>query len=353
MRFAQRPSARLLALPLALTLLAAACGSNDDDAADPGTGGESNGSEELSGDIVVSGSSTVEPISIDVAQKFRDVAPGVNVSVTGPGTGDGFQAFCSGDTDISDASRPIKAEEIEACEASGIEFVEMKVAIDGIAVLTSPDGEGIAPCLSFADMYALVGPESQGLEQWSDANDLASELEGAQAAPYPGVPLVITAPGEESGTYDSFVEIVLEDLADERGQEAQTRPDYQASADDSVIIQGIQGAPSSFGWVGFAFFESNQDTVKAFEVAGEDGTCVAPTPETIADGSYPIARPLFIYANTAKLDEKPELVEFVDYYLSDEGITSATDVGYVGLPDDELEATRAAFESRETGSREG
>jgi phosphate transport system substrate-binding protein len=342
-----------------MTMLAAACGDDgdvdDDGDAAPGTDTASDpaGSGELSGDIVISGSSTVEPISIDVAGKFGEIAPDVNVAVSGPGTGDGFQAFCNGDTDISDASRAIKPEEIEACEANGVEFVEMKVAIDGIAVLTSPDGEGISECLSFADMYALVGPESQGFEQWSDANELAAELEGTVGAPFPEVPLVITAPGEESGTYDSYVEIVLEDIADERGQEPETRPDYQASADDNVIIQGIQGSPSSFGWVGYAFFEGNQDTVKAFEVAGDDGTCIAPTAETIADGSYPIARPLFIYASVEKLEEKPALVEFVDFYLSEEGITSATEVGYVGLPDEEIEATREAFESRETGTREG
>ncbi len=346
-----RPSMRLLALPMALFLLAAACGESED-AADPGST-EPTGGEELSGEIVISGSSTVEPISIDVAGKFGEIAPGVNVAVSGPGTGDGFQAFCNGDTDISDASRAIKPEEIEACEASGVDFIEMKVAIDGIAVLTSPEGGEISECLSFADMYALVGPESQGFEQWSAANDLAAELEGTVGAPFPDVPLTITAPGEESGTYDSFVEIALESIAEERGQEPQTRPDYQASADDNVIIQGIQGAPNSFGWVGYAFFEANQDTVKAFEVAGEDGACVAPTAETISDGSYPIARPLFIYANLQKLEEKPELAEFVEFYLSEEGITSATEVGYVGLPDEEIEATREAFESRETGTREG
>jgi hypothetical protein len=175
LRFAQRRSARLLALLLTLTMLAAACG-DDGDAGDAAPGTDS-GSGELSGDIVISGSSTVEPISIDVAGKFGEIAPDVKVAVSGPGTGDGFQAFCSGETDISDASRAIKPEEMEACEANGVEFVEMKVAIDGIAVLTSPDGEGISECLSFGDMYALVGPESQGFEQWSQANDLARTVE--------------------------------------------------------------------------------------------------------------------------------------------------------------------------------
>ncbi|HEV2811021.1 MAG TPA: substrate-binding domain-containing protein [Acidimicrobiales bacterium] len=326
-------------------LLTAACGSRgEDDGAASGPG---------SGEIVISGSSTVEPISIDVAQKFGEVAPDVNVAVSGPGTGDGFQAFCEGETDISGASRPIKAEEVQACEAAGIEFIEIKVGIDGIAVLTSPDGEGLAECLSFADMYALVGPESQGFDQWSDANELAADLQGTVGAPFPDVPLVVTAPGEESGTYDSFVEIVLEGIAEDRGQEPQTRPDYQASGDDNVIVQGIQGAPTSLGWVGYAFFEANQDTVKAFEVAGEGGTCVAPTTEAIADGSYPIARPLFVYVNTQKLQEKPALAEFVQLYLSEEGITSVTDVGYVALADEELEASREAFEARQTGTREG
>ncbi|MDP8959854.1 MAG: substrate-binding domain-containing protein, partial [Actinomycetota bacterium] len=163
--------------------------------------------------------------------------------------------------------------------------------------------------------------------------------------PFPELPLRITAPGEESGTYDSFVEIVLEDIAEERGQQAVTRPDYTASGNDNVIIEGITRDPSSFGWVGFAFFVENQDVVKAFEIDGGEG-CVAPTDETIADGSYPISRPLFIYVNTARAAENPDLEAYVDFYLSEEGRASVSEVGYVQLTDEEFEETRRTWENR-------
>ena len=338
------PAAQRLVASLALlSLLGAACS-------------DSSGSAEvesgLSGRIAISGSSTVEPISIGVAEKFAEQAPDVDISVDGPGTGDGFELFCKGETDISDASRAISDEEIAACQQAGIEFIEMKVGIDGIAVLTSPGNDQVKECLSFTDIYSLVGPESQGFDQWSDSNELASQLGSTKGAPFPNLGLAVTGPGEESGTYDSFVEIVLEDTAEARGKEAQTRPDYQSSGDDNVIIQGIEGSEGSFGWVGYSFFEANRDNVKAFQVAGEDGSCVEPTPESIADGSYPIARPLFIYANSAKVEENPALAEFLGFYLSDDGIQAVSDVGYVDLPAEELEASRQALESRTTGRRE-
>ncbi|HVL50869.1 MAG TPA: substrate-binding domain-containing protein [Actinomycetota bacterium] len=306
----------------------------------------------LSGEITISGSSTVEPISIGVAEAFSGKAPGVGISVDGPGTGDGFELFCRGEIDIADASRPISDEEIEACTQAGVDFVEMKVAIDGIAVLSSPDNSEVTDCLSFSDIYALVGPESQGFNRWSAANTLAAELDNTKAAPFPNIPLSITAPGEESGTYDSFVELVLEDIAENRGKEAQSRPDYQASADDNIIVRGIQSEGGSFGWVGYAFFEANRDSVRAFEIAGEDGNCVEPSPETIADGSYPIARPLYIYANVAKVEENQALAEFLDFYLSDEGISAVTNAGYVELPEDELDFSRQSLESRRIGRQD-
>ena len=307
---------------------------------------------ELSGTITISGSSTVEPISIGVAEKFNAQAPNVDISVDGPGTGDGFELFCKGEIDISDASRPISEAEIAACEQAGISFIEMKIGIDGIAVLTSPENDEVNECLSFNDIYALAGPESQGFQRWSDASQLATQLGDSKATPFPDLALSITGPGEESGTYDSFVEIVLEDIAEARGRDAQTRPDYQSSGDDNVIVQGIEGAPGSFGWVGFSFFEANQQNLKAFSVAGESGECVEPTPETIADGSYPISRPLFIYANAQKLESNEALQQFLEFYLSEEGIASVTDVGYVALPGEELDANRQALESRTTGKRE-
>ena len=229
--------------------------------------------EGVSGEIVVSGSSTVEPITSIALEDFTAANPDVTYSVDGPGTGDGFALFCAGETDISDASRAITEEEVAACEENGIGYVELQIAIDGLSVITSPDNADVT-CLSFGDLYALLGPESQGFDNWSDADGLAGELGadfGEIHAPYPDADLVITAPGEESGTFDSFVELVVADVAEAREQDETTRPDYQTSGDDNVIIENIAGSPSSLGWVGFAFADENADAVKLLEVDGGDG----------------------------------------------------------------------------------
>jgi len=328
-----------LALLFALGLVTAACGGGSDTA---GTGGGTSGTVE------VSGSSTVAPVSTRVAEMFADVSPDVIVNVDGPGTGDGFALFCEGTTDISDASRPIKAEEAEACEAAGIDFIELKIGIDGLSVITS-DANDAVECLTFADLYALSGPESQGFETWAEAEAIAAEL--GSTTDLPDAPLSISAPGEESGTYDSYVEIVIEEFNEDRGQEAQTRPDYQSSGDDNVIIQGIQGSDTSFGWVGFAFAEEAEG-VKEIEVDGGEG-CVAPTPETIASGEYPIARDLYIYVNAASAADNPAVAEYVDFYLSDDGIGAVAEVGYVSLTDETLTETRGVWDGRETGTRDG
>ncbi len=294
--------------------------------------------------VVVSGSSTVEPISIAVAEGFADRRDSVSISVDGPGTGDGFELFCDGLIDINDASSKIKPEQIEQCEASGVDFVELQIANDGIAVLTNPANEAV-DCLTLADIYALVGPESQGVGRWSDAEPLAAEL--GSSTRLPDADLDVVGPGEESGTFASFVELVVEEFNEDRGQEATTRPDYQASSDDNIILQGVGGSPASFGWVGFAFARE-ADGVKVLEVDGGDG-CIAPTPETIGDGSYPISRPLFIYVNAEAAEESPVLEAFVDFYLHD-AIDSVEEVGYVALTDEDLAATRARWASRTTGA---
>ena len=280
MRGNRNRAVRLALAGLALALVAAACGESE------AGGGSGSGGDAITGEIVVSGSSTVEPISSLVAEKFQSQNPDVSISVDGPGTGDGFELFCSGETDISDASRPIEAEEQEACKKGGVEYIELKVAIDGITVLTSPENQAVA-CLDFKDLYALLGPEAKGFEQWSDANALGEEI-GAGHAPYPNEPLVITAPGPESGTYDSFAELVLEGVAEKRGlpeEQWAPRPDYQASPNDNVIIEGISGSPSSLGWVGYSFYAQNTETVRAIPIAEEGDDCVGPTEETIEDGS--------------------------------------------------------------------
>ena len=334
----QRPGSTL-ALVLGASLILAACSSN------PHRSGNDVG--DLAGDIVISGSSTVEPISSIVLEDFVAANPGVDGSVDGPGTGDGFALFCTGETDISDASRAIKDEEAATCEENGVSYVELQVAIDGLSIITSPDNADVS-CLSFGDLYALLGPESQGFDAWSDADELAGELGdgyGQIHAPYPDADLTVTAPGEESGTFDSFVELVIAGIAEERGQDETTRPDYQTSADDNVIIENIAGAAGSLGWVGFAFADESSDSVKSLEVDGGGG-CVAPTPETIASGEYPIARPLFIYVNAEQAAARPELAAFVDYYLSDAGIAAVSEADYVALDADALAATRAAWDGR-------
>lgn len=340
-----RRALRLAGAAAAAALLATACGGD----------ATATGGDDLAGRITISGSSTVEPISALVAEKFASVNPGVEISVEGPGTGDGFELFCTGETDVSDASRPIDTgEEVPLCERNGVEFVELKIAIDGIAVVTSHDNDAVE-CLDFLDLYALLGPESEGFERWSDADELGEEI-GAGHVPYPDEPLVVTAPGEESGTYDSFAELVLEDVAyEERGiaEDAPViRPDYQASPNDNVIVEGVAGSPSSLGWVGFSFYEDSADTVRAIPVDGGDG-CVAPTAETIADGSYPVSRDLFVYVNAAKAESNDALAAFVDFYLSDEGLASVSEVGYVDQPADDIADTRDAWKRRVTGTREG
>ena len=293
--------------------------------------------EALSGDVVISGSSTVEPISVRVQELFNEGQPDVNISVDGPGTGDGFALFCAGETDISDASRAIKDEEAATCAENGIEFTELQVAIDGIGVMTNVNNP--VECVSFADMYGLVGPESTGVGTWAEGNALSTELGGN--GDMPDAELTIFGPGEESGTFDSFVEIVLEDFADERGQDATTRPDYNPSADDNVILQGIQGSDTSFGWVGYAF-AANAADVKLLQVDGGDG-CIEATPDNIASATYPIARPLFIYVNNAAAAEKPQVAAYVDFYMGEGLDTAAAEVGYVELADDAKAATRAAW----------
>ena len=388
-------SKRLVAFGAIAALALAACGDDDDDDAATATteasaapteapvtsdtsgaattaapattaaGGETSAEpttdlSSLSGEIFVSGSSTVEPISIAAGNAFADMAPGVAITVEGPGTGDGFAKFCAGETDISDASRAINEEEQATCADAGIEYIELKVAIDGLSVITSAENTAVE-CLSFVDLYALLGPDAVGVNNWADASAAADEYAatvtdlGAVHTPYPDAELTVTAPGEESGTFDSFVELVIAEVGDALGvEDANVRVDYTASPNDNVIIEGVAANPTSLGWVGFAFVEENLDVVTPLQVDGGGG-CIEPTTETIASGEYPIARDLFIYVNAAKADENPALAAFVDYYVND-GITTLLGAGegqvpYVPLAAEDLTATQEAWTSRATGTQ--
>lgn len=325
------------------------------------TSDTSNGSGDGSGaSIFVSGSSTVEPISTAVAKLFAASRPDLAIQIEGPGTGDGFAKFCAGETDISDASRPIKEAEIEKCAANGIDFVELHVAVDGLSVVTAASNAAV-DCLSFADLWLLLGPDAIGRDNWRDANKSAIELEtriggqfGSIHAPYPDASLAVTAPGEESGTFDSFVEIVMGKVGKALGAEdILPRPDYTASPNDNVIIEGISANPTSLGWVGFAFVEENLDKIKPLAIDAGKG-CVEPTPESIATGEYPIARSLYIYVNANKARANAALVSFVDFYLSDDGLAvigvGDGKVPFVRLTDGDLAETRSAWTSRRLGS---
>jgi phosphate transport system substrate-binding protein len=317
---------------------------------EPAAGSAAPGSEApsgISGSITVSGSSTVEPISTGVAEALKAANPDFNFTVEGPGTGDGFKRFCAGETDISDASRKIKPEgEADVCTSAGIQYVELPIAYDGITVMTSPQNSTVE-CLSFADLYALIGPESQGFTTWDAAQSLATEL-GSKVT-YPKASLDITGPGEESGTFDSFVELALAGIAGERGKDATTRPDYVASPNDNTIIENVAGSESSLGWVGFAFAEENKDTVKEVAVSKDPGgECLAPSADTIADGSYPISRTLYIYVNKAKAAENPAVRAYVEFYLAEGTISSVLEtVPYVNLPTEDLAASRSTWDATE------
>jgi phosphate transport system substrate-binding protein len=356
LRIRTRPA---LTLAIVGILALGACTGGDGSSPD-GDGGNGGNGGGLSGAVFVSGSSTVEPISRANAEKFSASEGQVDISVEGPGTSDGFALFCEGESDVSDASRQIDEEEIAICEENGIEYVELYVGIDGITVMTSPENDAVS-CLSFVDLWALLGPDAEGFASWTDAADLADETAEASggefgeshAAEYPDTSLDVTAPGEESGTFDSFVEIALEDVGEAMGNEdVTTRPDYQSSADDNVIIQGIAGSEGSLGWVGFAYYEENTETVKALEVDGGSG-CVAPSADAISSGEYPIARPLFVYVNTQAAEENEAVAAFIDFYMSDDGRASVTEVGYVDIPDEDWQASVDAWTNRTTGIRYG
>jgi phosphate transport system substrate-binding protein len=312
----------------------------------------------VEGNVDIHGSSTVAPISNAVAEELQLSNEGFSYTVGDEGTGAGFaDFFCVGQSDIADASRKIKPddpavegdEEATVCAANSIDYAELKIGYDGLAVITAVDNP--IECLTFADLYALMGPESDNVVNWQDAQALATQL--GSTTTLPDAPLSITAPGTESGTYDSFIELVMAKFIAAQFPDAvadnthlRTPGDiYVASPNDNAIIQGVAGFPTSLGFVGLAYAEENTDTVKMIAIDKGDGNCVLPTRETVSDATYPISRPLFIYPNLGKAAENPAITGYVDFYLSDTGIANVGDVGYVPLPQSELDATRATWDA--------
>ena len=268
-----------------------------------GCGGQTaTDSEGLSGSVVADGSSTVAPLAEAAAGLFAEVEPSVNVTVATSGTGGGFEKFCAGETDISDASRPIKDEEKEACAANGIEFTEVIVANDGLSIVVNPENDW-AENLTVEQLAKIWAPESEGVVMsWKDVDPS-----------FPDVPLELFGPGTDSGTFDYFTGEI-------NGEEGASRTDYSASEDDNVIVQGVSGSEGALGYFGLSYAEENADAIKLVSVDG-----VFPSSETVIDGTYtPLGRPLFIYVNNASYVEKPQVKAFVDFFVAnDEEITAA------------------------------
>ena len=304
-----------------VSLLITGCGNAPDDASGAGAGTTG----ELDGIVEVDGSSTVAPITDAVAEEFLVEQPAVEVNVGVSGTGGGFERFCAGETDISDASRPIKDEEAELCEQAGVDYVELQVGTDALTMVTHPDTEFVT-CLTTDEVATIFGPDATA-QTWADVN-----------AAFPDEPLEVFAPGTDSGTYDFMVEDVL-------GIDA-ARQDYSAAEDDNIIAQGIQGTPGSWGFFGFAYFVENEGSLRALEYDGGSG-CVAPSVESAQDGTYGMTRPLFIYVKTEALS-RPEVEAFVRFYL-DNAEALVADVGYIPEPAEDLQAAKDAFEQAVSG----
>ncbi|HSJ31138.1 MAG TPA: PstS family phosphate ABC transporter substrate-binding protein [Longimicrobiales bacterium] len=276
-----------------------------------GCGGERAGTDgELSGSIEIDGSSTVYPVSQAVAEEFMaENRGGVRVTVGVSGTGGGFRRFCAGETEISNASRAIKDDERALCEQAGVDPLELQVAIDGLAVTVHPENT-MVQCLTVDELRRIWEPGST-LRQWSEVR------EGL-----PAQPLRLYGPGTNSGTFDYFTEAIM-------GEEDASRPDYSASEDDNVLVQGVGGDVNALGYFGYAYYIENQDKLRAIGVDNGNG-CVEPTPETVTSGQYaPLSRPLFIYVDRNEL-ARPEVAEFVRFYM-ETAAELVTEVGYVPM----------------------
>lgn len=284
----------------------------------------------MTGMILADGSSTVGPVTQAVAEEFRRQFPDVRVPVGVSGSGAGFKKFCAGETDITNASRPIKASEIEACQSNGIEFVEVPVAFDGLAVLANPANDFV-DCLTVDELRKIWEPAAEDtITSWAQVRD-----------GFPDEPLILYGPGVDSGTYDYFTDAIV-------GEEGASRGDFTPSEDDNVLVQGIAGDRSATGFFGLAYYAANQDKLKLVTVDGGDG-CVAPTPETVNMGTYqPLSRPLFIYIS-APAAERLEVQTFIEFYLKNAGAL-AGDVGYVELPPNIYDLALKRFNNRVTGS---
>jgi phosphate transport system substrate-binding protein len=312
--------AALLALSLAVV---AACGDDDDN------GGGGGGSGNLSGTIKIDGSSTVAPLSEAAAEGFQGENPGVRVTVGTSGTGGGFEKFCAGETDISDASRPIKDDdEVPVCEKKGIEFGEVQVANDGLALVVNTENDW-AECLTVAQLKK-IWDKGSNVKNWNEVDP-----------EFPDEEMQLFGAGTDSGTFDYFTEAI-------NGEEGRSRTDYNATEDDNVTVQGVSGSKGGLGYFGLSYYEENQDKLKVVQVDGGDG-CVEPTTETVQSAEYkPLSRPLFIYP-AKKAIARPEVTAFLDYYIEN-ATEIAEQAQFVPLTEEQATKATETLTSLESGT---
>jgi phosphate transport system substrate-binding protein len=306
---------------LALSFVLAACGSS---------AGGSAGGGQVSGSINIEGSSTVQPITQAAAELFREENPEARIEVGGAGTSDGFEAFCQGDTQISDASRPIDvAEEVPVCEENGVEFIEIPVAYDGISVVVNKQNDW-ATNVTSEELKTMWEPAAEDkITQWSQVR-----------SDWPDRELSLYGPGTESGTYEFFNEFIV------GNEEEVNRSDYEASEDDNVLVQGVAGDENALGYFGYSYYVNNRDTLKLLSLDG-----VKPTEATIRDGEYLLSRPLFIYVSTDALKNNKAVKPFVDFYLSEQNLGRLVEAAkYVTLPGSLAQESRSQYEDRTTGT---
>lgn len=304
---------------MSLALFVAACGEKKEKT------GDSKETSSLEGTIKVDGSSTVFPVTEAVAEEFRAVQPKVQVTIGVSGTGGGFKKFARGETNISNASRPIKDKEKAACAENNINYLELEVAYDGLAVLVNPENDWVDN-FTVEELKKIWEPAAQGkIMKW---NQIRPE--------WPNEEIHLFGPGVASGTYDYFTEAIV-------GKSGSSRGDFTASEDDHVLVQGIAGDKFSLGFFGLAYYAENKDKLTLIGVHnGEE--VVKPTLETVSNGTYrPLSRPLFIYVNSTSVSS-PEVVEFVNFYIKNAGELSK-DVGYIPLPDENYKKQAENFKT--------
>lgn len=283
--------------------------------------------------VLVDGSSTVYPITEALGEEFQKAA-GTRVTVGLSGTGGGFKKLCRGEIDIASASRPIKAEEVELCKQSGVEFIELPVALDALAVIVHP-GNTFVDCLTVAELKTIWGPDAQGkISTWNQVR-----------ASFPAQPIKLFGAGTDSGTFDYFTTAI-------NGEEGASRGDYTATEDDNVTITGVGGDNFSLGFLGLAYVTENAGKVRPVPIRQPNGTCIAPSVQAARDASYqPLSRPLFFYVNKKHADERPHVREFIKFAFSPaESEKLVAEVGYVPLPTQAYSLALAKFDARKTGS---